>query len=222
MKILILEDEAALSDAITEFLIESGYAVKQCFDGDEAFNAAYEGIYDLWLLDVSVPGIDGFSLLKELRASGKNTPAIFITSHQKANDVKIGFDAGADDYLKKPFEMTELLARIENIRRRSFAHLQQEQVMVCKNAFFDITKDRLSVDNENVELRKKELLLLKLLLKNRGKTLSYEEIFEGVWEYGEEAGLESLRTHIKTLKHKLKCDEAIESVRGLGYRLAGG
>ena len=221
MKILILEDEATLNDALAEFLSDAGYVVRQCFDGEEALEAAYEGIYDLLLLDVSVPGIDGFSLLKELRERGKEAPAIFITSHKKGDDVKRGFDAGADDYLKKPFEMTELLARVENIRKRSFAHLQSERIKVCENAFYDALKESLTVGGKKVELRNKESLLLKLFLKNRGKTVSYEEIFGNVWEYGEEPSAESLRTHVKTLKQKLCCDEAIESVRGVGYRFAG-
>jgi DNA-binding response OmpR family regulator len=116
MKILLLEDEAALSDIIAEYLRGYGYAVEQYFDGDLAFEAAYEKIYDLWLFDVSVPGMDGFELLRRLRHEGKDTPAIYITSHQKGVDVESGFEAGADDYLKKPFEMRELLVSVKNIR----------------------------------------------------------------------------------------------------------
>lgn len=220
MKILLLEDEAALSDIIAEYLRKNGYLVEQYFDGDLAFEAAYEKIYDLWLFDVSVPGIDGFELLRRLRHEGKDTPAIYITSHQKGVDVESGFEAGADDYLKKPFEMRELLVRVKNIQKRSFAHLLEERIAVCGGVYFEPLKDTVFLGDKSVELRKKELLLLKLLIKNRGKIVGYDEIFEHVWEYGEEAGLESLRTHIKTLKQKLGCDEAIESIRGVGYRLS--
>ena len=215
-KILLLEDDISLSEIVDEFLSEEGYEVVVCEDALNALNLAYEKSFDLWILDVKVPMGDGFSLLKELRQSGKQTPAIFMTSLNTTDDLKLGFTAGCDDYIRKPFELAELLLRVKSLLKRAFFHKNEDFEDLGDGFKFNINSQILYQNNEVLNLPSKEIKLLALLLKNKKNFLSTERIFEELWEYDEEPSELSLRAYIKNLR-KILGKEKIINQRGRGY-----
>ncbi len=218
MKILLLEDDLALSDIILEYLEDNDNEVELVYDGQEALNAAYESHYDLYLFDVNVPAIKGFDLLKILRESGDKTPTVFITSLNDIEDVSAGFESGADDYIKKPFELAELLIRIRNIQKRSFTQKRSTRITIAKDLIFDIDKEVLFQKDESVALPLKELKALKYFLQYPNELVTFETLYSVLWDYDENPTSESLRAHIKNLRKSLGKD-IIQSVRGSGYRL---
>lgn len=215
-KILLLEDDLNLSEIVEEYLIDEGYEVDLVSDAEEALNAAYEKNFDLWILDVKVPLGDGFSLLKELRKSGKSTPAIFLTSLNTADDLKEGFEAGCDDYIKKPFELTELSLRIESILKRAFAHKNENYEDLGGGFKIALNTQILYQNGKALSLPSKETKLLLLLLKYKNNFISVEQIFDELWEYGEEPSEMSLRAYVKNLR-KLLGKDCIINQRGRGY-----
>lgn len=216
--ILLLEDDFSLSEIIQEFLEEQGFAVTTVFSADKALDLAYEQSFDLFLLDVKVPMGDGFTLLQSLRDAGKDTPAIFLTSLASIDDISRGYEAGCDDYLKKPFELKELLFRIQTLLRRRFSHRSDDLLSIHDSAAFDVASLKLYIQNQPISLPNKEAKLLKLLLQHKGAVLSQQQIFEELWEYGEEPSEMSLRVYVKNLRKHLG-KEAIETVKHAGYRL---
>ncbi|MBZ7928372.1 response regulator transcription factor [Campylobacter sp. LH-2024] len=216
-KILLLEDDLSLSEIIEEFLSDEGYEVCVCVDAQEALNLAYEKYFDLWILDVKVPMGDGFSLLKDLRHCGKETPAIFMTSLNTVNDLKEGFSSGCDDYIKKPFELAELSIRIKALLKRSFSHKNEDFEDLGNGFKFNFASQILYSFEKPLSLPSKEVKLLSLLLKNKNIFLSTEKIFEELWDYNEEPSELSLRAYIKNLR-KLLGKEKIINQRGRGYR----
>ena len=217
--ILLLEDDMQLSDTVKQFLELKGYAVLCAYDGLSAEELAYEKHIDLMLLDVKVPQLSGFEFLKNLRASGNETPAIFITSLNSVEDVEAGFALGCDDYIRKPFALKELLVRVESILKRSFG-TYEERVDLGEGQVFDIKEQQLLSEGVRVPLKTKELKLLALLLQNPKELLTYERIFEAVWEYGEEPNSGSLRTYMKRLRAEIG-KEKIETIKKIGYRFVG-
>jgi len=213
-KVLILEDDINLSNTIKEYLEDAGFEVEQVFDGQEALERIYEKRYDLLLLDVMVPGIDGFELLKEVREH-TDTPAIYITSLDSVDHLEKGFKSGADDYLRKPFELKELLLRIETLLKREFG--KKERIEIDEKSFFDLTTETLYVEGEPINLNQKEISLLKLFLKHPNERLSHEKIYETLWGYEEEPSDMALRTYIKNLRKYLGKDR-IESIKRYGYK----
>jgi DNA-binding response OmpR family regulator len=216
-KLLLLEDESALNETIAEYLQEQGYEVVAVFDGDEAQERLYESRFDLLLLDVNVPGLDGFSLLKAARASGTRTPAIFLTSRGALADVEVGFESGADDYLRKPFALKELLLRIENLLKRNFSHDNANQIELGENLFYDTSTLTLFKNGETVTLGDKESRLLKLFIQRKGELIVHEVIKEELWDFDEEPSDDALRTYIKHLRQILG-KERIVSHKRLGYQ----
>ncbi|TKX32779.1 two-component system response regulator DccR [Campylobacter aviculae] len=216
-KILLLEDDLSLSEIIEEYLIDQGYKVYVCSNAQEALELAYEKHFDLWILDVKVPLGDGFSLLKELRECGKQTPAIFMTSLNTVDDLKEGFESGCDDYIKKPFELAELSIRIQSLLKRAFSHKNEDYEDLGNGFKFSFTSQILYHFDKALSLPGKEIKLLSLLLKNKNNFLSSEQIFEELWEYGEEPSELSLRAYVKNLR-KLLGKEKIINQRGRGYR----
>ena len=184
-KILLLEDDANLNETVSEFLEEENYDVISVFSGEEAQEKLYEQRFDLLLLDVNVPSPNGFELLKESRKSGVETPAIFITSLNSINDVEEGYESGADDYIRKPFVLKELLLRIESMRKRNFFHHADERISISDNISYDDTNAELYIDDEIVLLHQKEAKLLKLFLQRRGEVITHEVILEYLWDYDE-------------------------------------
>lgn len=215
-KILLLEDDLNLSEIVEEHLIDEGYEVNLVSDAEEALNLAYEKHFDLWILDVKVPLGDGFSLLKELRKSGKSTPAIFLTSLNTADDLKDGFKAGCDDYIKKPFELSELSLRIESILKRAFSHKNENYEDLGNGFKFALNSQILYQNEKAIPLPSKEIKLLLLLLKNKNNFISQEQIFEELWEYGEEPSEMSLRVYVKNLR-KILGKNSLINQRGRGY-----
>lgn len=215
MKILLLEDDLMLSEVIVEHLEEYGYKVTALYDGIVAEDLLFEEKFDLLLLDVNVPLLNGFELLKNLRESANNTPAIFITSMNTPQDVLEGFELGANDYLKKPFEMIELKARIDNIKRQ-FKIDETDVFKISDNLFYDFSRYVLKRDNKEVKLSKKEGEFLAYFLKHRGKVLSADELMVNVWSYDTAPSSATLRTYIKMLRKYLG-EEVISTIRGVGY-----
>jgi DNA-binding response OmpR family regulator len=217
MKILLLEDDIGLADIMSEYLQDNDFELDLVYDGEEALDYAYEKRYDLYIFDVNVPAIKGFDLLKTLRDSGDSTPTIFVTSLNDIDDVSKGFESGADDYLKKPFELAELLLRIKNIQKRSFTQQRSTIIQIDKDITFDIDKELLHTGKKSVSLPQKELKLLKHFLKHPNEIITFENLYAVLWDYDESASAESLRAHIKNLRKHLTKD-MIQNLRGLGYR----
>ena len=214
--ILLLEDDLQLSDTIKQFLDYWGYEVYPAYDALQARDILYERAIDLMLLDIKVPYQSGFDFLAEVRAEGDKTPAIFITSLNSVDDVTKGFDMGCDDYIRKPFALKELRARVDVILKRNFG-THNNQIDLGNGYLFDVKGLFLSYKNRRVALKTKEAKLLALFLKNPNELLLYERIFEVLWEYDERPSQGSLRAYINTLRHILGKSK-IETVKHMGYR----
>jgi DNA-binding response OmpR family regulator len=216
-KILLLEDDVALHETIKDYLESLNYVVISSFDGDDSRIKVYENNFDLFLFDVNVPNLNGFELLQEIRANQNLTPTIFITSLNGIVDLENGYDSGCDDYIKKPFALKELQLRIETILKREFYHHKSDFIKIDENIFFDMTKERLLIDNNEIQLASKVLKLLKLFLQNKNMILNHEKIENNLWEYGEETSNNAIRTYIKEIR-KLIGKEKIVSLKKSGYK----
>lgn len=215
-QILLVEDDETLSELISEYLSEQGYDVTVCADAKAALDTAYERNFDILILDVKLPKGDGFSLLRELRRLGDDTPAIFTTSLNTLQDLEIGYKSGCDDYLKKPYELKELLLRIQILLKRKFSHVNDEFIELGGGYKFYPSSKTLRQNGQIVNLSNKESELLALFLENKNALLSKEAIFEKIWNYGEEPSELSLRVYVKNLRRILGKD-AIVNRRGDGY-----
>ena len=216
-KILLLEDDANLNETVTEFLEEEGHQVISVYDGHEAQEKLYESKYDLLLLDINVPGINGLELLNESRKEGVMAPAIFITSMDSVDDLERGFKSGCDDYIRKPFALKELNIRVETLLKRSFFHEHKELITIDENISYDSKNEELVINGENVSLGNKESRLLKLFVKKEGEVLAHERIYEHLWDYDEEPSDTALRTYIKNLR-KIIGKDRIVSIKKQGYK----
>lgn len=219
LRILFLEDDPTLSDIIEEFLSDEGYDVTCVYDGDAALDAGYEKPFDLFLFDVKVPYQNGFDVLRILREANKLAPAIFMTSLGGIEDLSTAYDAGCDDYLKKPFELKELELRIKALIKRSGALSSQEAIPVTEGIVFDPKNGRLIQNGLEIVLARKEAKILKILLSHPEDIISSQILLESAWDFQEEATEESLRTHIKNLRKHLG-KETILNIRGQGYCIA--
>jgi len=215
-QILLVEDDETLSELISEYLSEQGYDVTVRADAKAALDTAYERNFDILILDVKLPKGDGFSLLRELRRLGDDTPAIFTTSLNALQDLEIGYKSGCDDYLKKPYELKELLLRIQILLKRKFSHVNDEFIELNGGYKFYPSSKTLQQNGQIVNLSNKESELLALFLENKNALLSKETIFEKIWNYGEEPSELSLRVYVKNLRRILGKD-AIINRRGDGY-----
>ncbi len=213
-KILLLEDDEVLAETLVELLEGEGFTVEHVSDGEMALDATFVKNYSLLLLDVNVPFINGFELLKSLRDSGDMTPAIFITALTDVASLSHGFDVGADDYIKKPFDFDELLVRIHALLRKSY-HTYSNEIRVDDFRFV-IEKDELYNVANFIPLSPYELQITRLLFQNLNKTLHKELIFEYLSE-GKEMSEGALRVHINKLR---KVGLPITTIKGIGYRLA--
>ena len=213
-KILLLEDDEVLSETLVELLESEGFEVEHVSDGEMALDATFVKKFSLLLLDVNVPFLNGFELLSSLRSSGNSTPAIFITALVDVASLSKGFDVGADDYIKKPFDFDELLVRINALIRKSYNTYDSE--IVVDSFHFVIDKNELYKNTDFIPLSPYELQITKLLFQNLDRTLPKEEIFEYLSD-GREMSEGSLRVHITKLR---KIDLPITTIKGIGYRLA--
>ena len=212
-RVLLLEDDELFSETIKDFLEEEGFKVSVTEDAKKALNRCYKGKYDIYLFDVKVPYMSGFELLKELRSAGDDTPAIFITSYKEKENLRNGFLSGADDYIKKPFDLDELLLRIKALLKRSIG----EEIIDFDGFRFDMKRKVLSKNDKEIEINLKEAELLALFLKNMGKIVTKDMIYESLWNPDEIISNGSLRVYINNLKKILGKDK-ITNIRGVGYR----
>jgi len=211
--VLLLEDDLLLGETLTDLLEEEGFEVRLCRNGQEALEATYGKRYDLYLLDINVPRIDGITLLGELRDADDATPAIFLTSYTEKAKRQEGFSSGADDYITKPFDNDELLWRIEAVLRRS-GKREPCSGRLC----LDMEHHTVLLDGEALELTRKEHDLLVLLMQHKGKTVTKAMIESVLWASGEESSGGAVRVYINRIK-QLIGSEMIENIRGVGYRL---
>ena len=216
-KIFLLEDDPNLSETVTDFLEEEGFAVENAYEGEAAEEMLYENRYDILLLDVNVPGINGFELLKGARERGVDTPAIFITSLNAIENLEEGYESGADDYIRKPFALKELLLRITTLLKRNFSHRESPRIEIAPGIEYDSVGNTLYVEGERVNLQPKELALLKLFLSHPGEVVTHETIYENLWGYDETPSETALRTYIKNLRKTIG-KERIVSIKRYGYK----
>ncbi|KIM09512.1 MAG: chemotaxis protein CheY [Sulfurovum sp. FS06-10] len=216
-KILLLEDDANLNETVTDFLEDEGYIVDSTYDGHEAQDKLYETKYDLLLLDVNTPGIDGFTLLKEARKNGVVSPSIFITSLNGVDDLERGFQSGCDDYIRKPFVIKELLIRIETLLRRGFFHEATNMIFIAENIEYNTKSNELIVDGYAETLGNKESALFKLFMKHPNEVLSHDRIYKELWDYDEDPSDTALRTYIKNIR-KIIGKDRIVSIKKQGYK----
>jgi len=212
-KILLVEDDIDLNETVKEYL-EDFYEVESVFDGGEVLNRVYEKNYDLIVLDVKLPNIDGFSLAKEIRKI-KDIPIIFLTSLNSEKDVEKGFLSGGDDYIKKPFSLKELKLRIDAVLKRIYGNFKVE----VGEFEFDLNTLSLKKESEIIYLKPKVAELLKFFIQNKNRVVTKQEILD--YLYGlEEANEDSLRTFISSLRHILGKDK-IKTVKNVGYKFVG-
>ena len=210
-KILLLEDDEVLAETLSELLESEGFDVVHVTNGEMALDVTFETSFDLFLFDVNVPQLNGFELLKSLREADDQTPTIFITSLNDIASLSHGFEIGADDYIKKPFDFDELLIRIKALIKKAYnSHLS------VGNFSFDIHKDELYKNGEFIKLSPYEHHIVKLFFKNLDQTLLKESILEELGE-GKEMSEGALRVHIAKLR---KIGLNITTIKGIGYRLA--
>jgi two-component system, OmpR family, response regulator QseB len=217
MRVLVIEDDAMIGRAVVAGLQEGGYTVDWVRDGGDAELALANGVYDLALLDLGLPRRDGLEILKGLRRSGNRLPVVIITARDAVADRVTGLDNGADDYLVKPFDLDELLARARAVIRRQEGRPSPE--MSFGALTLDPAKRLVSFRGAPVELSAREFAVLEALMKEPGAVVSREKLEDAVYGWGEEIGSNSIEVHLHHLRRKLK-PELIRNVRGVGYRIA--
>ena len=218
-KILIVEDEKQMADFISLELKHEGYDVDICYDGEQGYEKAIKTNYDIILLDIMLPKINGMEVCRRLRTK-KDTPIIMLTAKGDITDKVNGLDIGADGYLTKPFEIEELLARIRVILRRKSQTENQSKIIQVADLRLDLEKKQVSRNNKNIELTKKEYELLEYLMKNNGIVISREKIIEAVWNYDFVGDTKIVDVFIRYLRSKIDDGydkKLINTVRGFGY-----
>ena len=213
-KILLLEDDTLLGESIADLLEEDGYDVVHCKNGQEVLDLTYKKKFDLYLLDINVPIINGLDLLRDLRISNDKTPSIFLTSHQEKEVLSRGFQMGADDYIKKPFDNDELLLRIKAVLKRYRGEENECVGLLCNNK----KRKRIFYNQKELDLSQKEYILLALLMKNANEVVTKEMIAYDLYSSSSEVSEGAIRVYVNRLKNFLD-DEMIENIRGVGYRL---
>ncbi len=221
VRILLVEDEAAIADFITRGLIEEGFTIKHASTGTQAWEAMTTSDWDLILLDWSLPGEEGLSLLHRFRDSKSNTPVMFLTARDAVSDRVIGLNAGADDYLCKPFAFEELLARVRSLTRRH--DVQPSTILTFDDLQIDMANQRVDRNGNRIDLTSKEYVLLTLFIRRHGQVLSRNDIYEQVWQEPYDGISNTLEVHIKELRRKLESHgkRLIYTIRGQGYKLEG-
>jgi len=212
MKILVLEDDKLFNDTLEDFLEEEGFVVVTALDPYSALDITYEQKFDLYLFDVNLPYETGFSLLQQLRVAGDLTPTMFLTSRDDKVSLTKGFDIGADDYMKKPIDLDELLLRINALLRRQ---VRVKKLDIGKYEL-NIRAKELSLNGIVLKLGGKSIDLLLLLVEKKGEVVSFQEIEEHLWHTNEEASTGAVRVYVTSLK---KYFSNLENIRGVGYRL---
>lgn len=219
MKILIVEDDLDLSRILTKLLKTQKYSTDAAYDGEEALDFLAVSSYDLILLDVMMPKMDGFAFLREIRAQGKQIPVLMLTARDALEDRVTGLDTGADDYLVKPFEFEELLARIRALLRRHQPQVTTNRIQVA-DIELDLSQKQVYRGGEMVDLTSKEYQLFEYLASHQGQVISREQIREHIWSFDYEGESNIIDVLIKNLRRKLDAGREgsiITTKRGLGY-----
>lgn len=215
MKILLLEDDKLLQNAIQRYLISTGHQVKSFIDGEKVLTHLQKERYDLFILDINVPGIDGLSLLEKLQTLKIQTPTIYISALVDIEDISRAFDLGCHDYLKKPFHLKELTLRINKILQTRY--VPQEHFRLSKHYSFDTKSSILYFDNEVQVLSHRQLQIIQLLATNRSRVVSYDMFRHDVWN-DLDLDIATIRAEINRLKKRLK-EDIIINIRSSGYMI---
>lgn len=216
MRVLIVEDEAVLAGQLRDALSESGYVVDVAFDGRDGHFLGAEENFDAVVLDLGLPQLDGISVLKRWRQAGRNMPVLILTARGDWHERVAGIDAGADDYLTKPFHMEELIARIRALIRR--AHGKSSNEIVCGPLALDTRTARVHLDDQALTLTSHEFKLLSLLMHRPGQVVSRSDLVDHIYAMDSDRDSNTIEVFIGRLRKKIPGD-LIETVRGLGYRL---
>jgi two-component system OmpR family response regulator len=216
MRVLVVEDEPALARQLSDALHEAGYAVDTAHDGEQGHFLGDTEPYDAVILDLGLPVIDGVTVLERWRANGRSMPVLILTARDEWRQKVAGFDAGADDYVTKPFRLEEVLARIRALIRRSTGNASS--IIVCGPLAIDTAAARATVDGASVKLTSHEFMLLSYLAHHRGKVISRTELTEHVYDQSFDRDSNTIEVFVGRIRRKLGVD-LIETVRGLGYRM---
>jgi len=219
-RILVVEDEAKIAALLKRGLAEEGYEVDLAADGSEGLSLALGRAYDLVVLDIGLPELDGMEVCRELRRKGRLTPVIFLTARDSVHDKVLGLDLGADDYLTKPFAFEELLARVRSLLRK--AQQKADTRLRAADLVLDTKTRKVERAGQPIDLSTKEFSLLQYLMENRGTVLSRMDISEKVWDIHFDTTTNVIDVHINRLRKKVDNDfvpKLIQTVRGAGYTL---
>ena len=223
MRILIAEDEKALNRILVKQFTKLGYSVDSCFDGDSVFDFLAGASYDAIVMDVMMPGKDGFAVLSEMRKNKNSTPVIFLTAKAEISDRVYGLDLGANDYLVKPFSFEELAARVRMITRDSKGN--STNIFTVGDLTVDVKSREVKRDGKRIDLSAREYSILEALIRNAGTVMTREKIESSVWNYDYEGGTNVIDVYIRYLRKKIDDDydkKLIHTVRGAGYILREG
>jgi len=218
MKILLAEDEVDLNNVVTRYLKKNGYSVDSVLDGEEALDYLEYGEYDLVILDIMMPKVDGFEVIKKLRNKGNHTSILMLTARDNADDKVKGLDLGADDYIVKPFDFNELLARIRAVVRRKYGNSSNK--LVIGDLILDTSEKSVTRAGKQIELTGKEYEVLEYLMQSKNRILSREQIKEHVWDFDYEGDSNIIDVLIKNIRKKIDIEDGkqiIYTKRGLGY-----
>lgn len=221
MRILVVEDEEAIAEALAHILTKNKYLVDTCYDGESGYDNAMTGIYDLIILDIMLPGMNGLDILRSIRKNGISCPVLLLTAKDEISDKVKGLDSGADDYLTKPFAMEELLARIRSLSRRT-DHAINDNTLSFSDITLNLQTYELSCVGNSLALGLKEFSIMEYLLNNPNKVISKEKMIEKIWGYDSDAEYNNVEVYISFLRKKLRhihSVTSIKTVRGVGYRL---
>ena len=218
-RILVAEDEPRIASFLDKGLRANGFSVVVVDDGSDVLDVVRSGDIDLLVLDVGLPGRDGFDVLRTLRGEGRRLPIIMLTARDGVEDTVAGLEGGADDYVAKPFRFDELLARIR-VRLRD-AHTPEVTVLTVGDVALDLRTRRLTVDGRSAELTAREFALAETFFRHPGQVLSREQLLSHVWGYDYDPGSNVVEVYVRYLRQKLG-EDRIRTVRGMGYRLDDG
>ena len=220
MQILIVDDDRKLARLLKKGLDEQSHSVTVAFDGAEGLEAAQYGEFDVLVLDVMLPGVDGFSIVRRLRAAGSTTPILLLTARDAAEDVVVGLDAGADDYLTKPFSFKILLARLRALSRRK--SVQPRTQLQAGHLLLDPATREVKCAGSLISLTKTEFMILEMLLRNAGRVITRARLTEAVWGYDRVIESNILDVYMRQLRSKIDLPDSpklIHTIRGIGYAL---
>ena len=218
MKILLAEDEVDLNNVVTRYLKKNGYSVDSVLDGEEALDYLEYSEYDLVILDIMMPKVDGFEVIKKLRDKGNHTSVLMLTARDSADDKVKGLDLGADDYIVKPFDFNELLARIRAVVRGKYGNSSNK--LVIGDLILDTSEKSVTRAGKQIELTGKEYEVLEYLMQSKNRILSREQIKEHVWDFDYEGDSNIIDVLIKNIRKKIDIEDGkqiIYTKRGLGY-----